>query len=385
MHHQKNKQVNKIHQKMITIKGEIGANKESNLLTLIEQISKVENNNVHVLIDSIGGDMDEGISMYQYLKNTGKTITTECINNCASIASILFLVGEKRIAGCPILIHNPYLASVSGDSKALQEMSDYVLHKEQDLQAIYMQHTTLDKDTLSQLMDRETYISPSQAVNLGFATEAKAIAIAKINKVNNHIQSLNKTTKMNKDKQTVKDVIRSIFGVKPKTNNANKVYNMTLTTENGETLQVDKENGTPEVGDLASPNGTFIMPDGYVITVEDGTITNINTPQDTEISTEIEEAVIETVEEMQSIIQELKDELATSKEKLASTEQLLQQAKSAKVEDTKVLNAVRMAGGADVVFAKFGSVWKPQARQATAGNQVSNALRDRINAMKSMK
>ena len=371
---------------MIQIKGEIGADQSANLISVIEQMKEETGKEIHVYLDSIGGDMDEGISIYQYLKNAEKTIVTECANNCASIASVIFLAGEKRIAGCPILIHNPYLNEVSGDSKTLLQMSEFVRDKEVKLQQIYMQHTNLERAVLAQLMDRETYISPSQAVNLGFATVAKTVAVAKIKNATN--KQLNNVTKMNNNKQSVRDVIRSIFGGNDKNANPTtdpKVYNMTLSTQTGDTLQVDRENGAPQVGDKASPDGSFLMPDDSTIVVENGVITAVQNVQNADTTTEVEEVVLETVEEMQNIINELKEEVSSTQSKLTNAEEQLAKAKANKLEDSKVLNAVRMAGGADVVFAKFSGVWKPQARQSATTNQANNALRDRINAIKGEK
>ena len=52
---------------------------------------------------------------------------------------------------------------------------------------------------------------------------------------------------------------------------------MKLNTADGQTLTVEREEGDPQVGDKASPDGTFEMPDGKTIVVEDGVITDIQT------------------------------------------------------------------------------------------------------------
>lgn len=165
---------------MIEIKGIIGEGSNT-LVSVIAQVHEMKGN-IHVKIDSIGGDLDEGVSIYNYLKALGN-VTTECENNCASAASIIFLAGARRVAGCPIMIHNPW-TQAQGDSAELHTIAEFLSQKEQELEVIYAAHTTVSEQVLSNLMDNETYISPSQAVSLGFATEAKLIALAKINMAN---------------------------------------------------------------------------------------------------------------------------------------------------------------------------------------------------------
>ena len=62
---------------MITIKGIIGTGKsEVGLLSVIEQLQRENSSHVHVLIDSLGGDLDEAISVHNYLRNCGKEVKT---------------------------------------------------------------------------------------------------------------------------------------------------------------------------------------------------------------------------------------------------------------------------------------------------------------------
>ena len=55
-----------------------------------------------------------------------------------------------------------------------------------------------------------------------------------------------------------------------------------LNTADGQTITDEREEGDPQVGDKASPDGTFEMPDGKTIVVEDGVITDIQKEDDTD-------------------------------------------------------------------------------------------------------
>ena len=165
---------------------------------------------------------------------------------------------------------------------------------------------------------------------------------------------------------------------------------MELNTADGQTLTVEREEGDPQVGDKASPDGTFEMPDGKTIVVEDGVITDIQTADNTDNNTDNEggeggeggsasSTDNDTVAKLQQQVAALKQQLNDTKAQLASAQKL---AKSK--EDMRILNAVKMAGGAEKVLAGFSSHYQPAQRQPSgkgAGDNV-NAVEEDKNAIK---
>ena len=160
---------------------------------------------------------------------------------------------------------------------------------------------------------------------------------------------------------------------------------MELNTADGQTLTVEREEGDPQVGDKASPDGTFEMPDGKTIVVEDGVITDIKTADDpnndggeggeggSASSTD------DTVAKLQQQVAALKQQLSDTKAQLEGAQKL---AKSK--EDMRILNAVKMAGGAEKVLAGYSSHYQPAQRQPSgkgAGDNV-NAVEEGKNAIK---
>ena len=97
-----------------------------------------------------------------------------------------------------------------------------------------------------------------------------------------------------------------------------------LQTEDGQVLTVEREEGDPEVGDAASPDGEWLMPDGRTIIVSDGVIT------------EIREAVTDGGEDVEA----LKAEIARLTTELES-----ERAKGKSDEESAILAQVKAAGG----------------------------------------
>lgn len=162
---------------------------------------------------------------------------------------------------------------------------------------------------------------------------------------------------------------------------------MELNTSDGQVLTVEREEGDPQVGDKASPDGTFEMPDGKTIVVEDGVITEIQTADDTDNDTDNEggeggsasSTDNDTLAKLKKQVAALKQQLNDTKAHLAGAQKL---AKSK--EDMRILNAVNMAGGAEKVLAGYSSHYQPAQRQPSgkgAGDNV-NAVEEGKNAIK---
>lgn len=358
---------------MVQIKGIIGNEPgEVSLLSLVEQVQKEQGDTIHVLIDSVGGDIEVGFAMYDYLLSLGKVVITESVNCCASAATLPFIAGSKRIAGCPIMIHNPYLVGVSGDGEMLRSAAEFVEQAEKKAEKIYSERTSIDATVLSELMKSDTYMSPSQAVSLGFATEAKQVVLAKLTNPNNN----KKETKMSKPEKGLGQMLKELLTGKPKVSAAAVAiaYAMELQTADGSTLTIDREEGAPQVGDNASPDGTFTMPDGSVVVVLDGVITeitNVENAEEAEITEEDVNEVVTTIEELVEERDKLLEEVEEQKKEL--------------VQARKVMNAIKMAGGYDKVFGQFKTSYKPQARSGQRDNKQevqSNALKDKVNELK---
>ena len=164
---------------------------------------------------------------------------------------------------------------------------------------------------------------------------------------------------------------------------------MELNTADGQTLTVEREEGDPQVGDKASPDGTFEMPDGKTIVVEDGVITDIQTADNTDNEGgeggeggSASSTDNETVAKLKQQVAALKQQLNDTKAQLAGAQKL---AKSK--EDMRILNAVKMAGGAEKVLAGYSSHYQPAQRQPSgkgAGVNVNpveegkNAIKERL-------
>lgn len=140
--------------------------------SLSKELKNITANHIDVHINSRGGDVGEGLAIYNALKNHSAEITTYCDGFVCSIASVIFMAGDKRVM-CPasmLMIHNPWMFA-QGNATQLRKAAD-------DLDTIcsavikaYKSHVTLDEKELKVKLDEETWITPDEAIEWGFATE----------------------------------------------------------------------------------------------------------------------------------------------------------------------------------------------------------------------
>lgn len=81
---------------------------------VIDALKPFKGQPLHITINSDGGDVFQGISIYNTIKLNHPDSTTEIIGLGASIASIIFLAGKTRIMndGTFLMIHNPWVGAV---------------------------------------------------------------------------------------------------------------------------------------------------------------------------------------------------------------------------------------------------------------------------------
>jgi ATP-dependent Clp protease protease subunit len=119
------------------------------------------------------------------------------------------------------------------------------------------------------------------------------------------------------------------------------VVAMTLNTEDGSTIEIEREEGEPQVGDAAKPDGEHKMADGTTIVIADGVITEIRPAEPAEEEeTMTEEEVASTIAEMTKAIEKLTAENENLKSQLAASK-----ANEKTAEDIKALSLVAMVGG----------------------------------------
>lgn len=125
---------------------------------------------VAVNINSPGGDMFEGLAIYNVLREYKGHVTVRVLGMAASAASIIAMAGDTvQVARSGFLmIHNCWAGAV-GNRHDFRDFADTLEPFDEAMADIYATRTGDDIAVMQKLMDGETWINGSAAVEQGFA------------------------------------------------------------------------------------------------------------------------------------------------------------------------------------------------------------------------
>lgn len=144
---------------------------------LSAQLADLDVDVINVNINSYGGEVAEGLAIYNALKRHKAKVRTCCDGFACSIASVIFMAGDERIMNeaSLLMIHNAF-SFAEGDANALRKMADDLDLITNQSKKIYLANSNIDEAALTELMDKETFIEPKDALEMGFATSVVAIS-----------------------------------------------------------------------------------------------------------------------------------------------------------------------------------------------------------------
>ncbi|WP_312604945.1 head maturation protease, ClpP-related [Kosakonia cowanii] len=125
---------------------------------------------VTVNINSPGGDMFEGLAIYNLLREYEGKVTVKVLGLAASAASIIAMAGDEvQIGrGAFLMIHNCWVYAM-GNRHDLAQIAADMAPFDKAMSDIYQARSGLDSAAIDKMMDGETYIGGSEAVEKGFA------------------------------------------------------------------------------------------------------------------------------------------------------------------------------------------------------------------------
>ena len=141
-----------------------------NLSKQLQELSDVKTINVH--INSYGGEVAEGLAIYNALKNHKAKVRTYCDGFACSIASVIFMAGDERIMSNAslLMIHNAW-SFVQGNANDMRKTADDLDKITQASVNAYMNHVSISEKELKELLDNETWLDGNEALEKGFATK----------------------------------------------------------------------------------------------------------------------------------------------------------------------------------------------------------------------
>lgn len=125
-------------------------------------------------INSPGGVVTSGLSIYDTMQYIRPPVSTVCLGQACSMGSLLLTAGEKgkryALPHSRIMIHQPS-AGTQGQVTDMEIHVKEFLRLKEMLNGIYVQHTGQDHETVQAALERDRFMGPEEAKKFGLIDE----------------------------------------------------------------------------------------------------------------------------------------------------------------------------------------------------------------------
>ena len=268
---------------------------------------------IKLIINSRGGSVYEGFSIYNDLQDAGLKITAYIHGFCGSIATLIASAASyvEMSETAQYMIHNAS-GGAQGTANEIKSTAEALSQIDTILAQNYAKKTNKTIEDIMAMMDKTTYMTPQQAKELGFV-DAVRMPIAAFGKFNDKIKM--DTNFKNKIASAFKAIEEALTGAEPTNFVEPLADGMTILYGDGE-LEVGKPVYINAEMTETAPEGEHALAAGKIIIVDAaGVIVEIR-----EIEVEVVSEATNKVEELTAQVESLTAEITALKEEKTTIE-----------------------------------------------------------------
>ena len=137
--------------------------------SFIEEIKSYKDTPMSLHINCVGGDVFEGMAIYNVLKKRTARTTVYIEGIAASMGSVIALAGDDVVMAenSLFMIHNAW-GGAMGEATEIRKTAALLDKISGEIADIYTKKTNLPYNRVKEMMDEETWLSADEAFNLGF-------------------------------------------------------------------------------------------------------------------------------------------------------------------------------------------------------------------------
>lgn len=125
---------------------------------------------IFLYINSPGGSVSAGLSIYDTMNFIKPEVSTLCMGMAASMGSFLLMAGAKgkrfALPNSRVMIHQPS-GGAQGQASDIEIQAREILKTREQLNRIYSERTGQPVEKIAADMERDTWLSPSEAKDYG--------------------------------------------------------------------------------------------------------------------------------------------------------------------------------------------------------------------------
>jgi len=144
------------------------------IMRLLELQSLSPKRQIHLYINSPGGDVDDTLAIYDTIQFLSCNVSTYCVGQAASGAALILASGTKgnryALPHSKIMIHQPW-GGITGQASDIKIQAEEVLKSKKLLNEILAKHTNRDPQQIAEETERDRYMTPREAKEYGIVDE----------------------------------------------------------------------------------------------------------------------------------------------------------------------------------------------------------------------
>ncbi len=155
-----------------------GAIDQNSVYRILQSLTMatIPNHNIreaHILFQSTGGSVADGICLYNFLRAMTVDVTLYNVGSVQSIAAIAYLGAKKRktSARATFMLHRTTVGAQFATAGGLKAITDSILLDDARTESILRDHVTMTDDQWAVLKYHDLFFSGEEAVQMGFAHE----------------------------------------------------------------------------------------------------------------------------------------------------------------------------------------------------------------------
>ena len=125
---------------------------------------------ISMYINSPGGVVSSGLSIYDTMQYVRPKIATMCVGQAASMGSLLLAAGEQGMRFClpnsRVMVHQPS-GGFQGQASDIALHAQEILDLKKRLNMIYVKHTKQKISSVEKALDRDNFMTPEQSLDWG--------------------------------------------------------------------------------------------------------------------------------------------------------------------------------------------------------------------------
>lgn len=158
-------------ERVIFVTGEV---EDSMASLIVAQLLFLESENpekdIYMYINSPGGIVTSGLSIYDTMQYVKCKVATLCLGQACSMGSLLLTAGEPgmrySLPNSRIMIHQPS-GGFRGQASDIEIHAKEILNLRKRLNSMYVKHTGKTLTAVEKAMDRDNFMSPEDALKFG--------------------------------------------------------------------------------------------------------------------------------------------------------------------------------------------------------------------------